>query len=337
MLLIVLVSVSIVTALLARAVPRWDTALAWVTGATLAACAGLSTQGFDYQEYVTIIENTRQMAGQPLALQLVAAKDPIFLLIIRLAGAITDDLQLVFIIVAILAVGTKVLATAALPGRRTMYLSLYAVFIAPGLEFAAIRAALALGLVMVAYLVARRVAWRAWWVALGLASHLSVLFIVAGRLWPRWRRQMLAGLLVAGPLGLPWVMSFAADDARYFQYLSNTGTPLALVLPVSTLVTLMLLARSARGHLPAQHVVFSEDGLAATRFVVVTSVLLALPIVTASTRVMELAWVFMLAQMLARDLQLRGRLRMVQVASWCAMIGVFVLSNLTRGGWAILL
>src|ERR1700761_8506321 len=112
-----LVTVSAIAALLARLAPRWDAPLAWIVGAALAACAGLSTQGFDYDEYVTIIETTRQLSDQGIALQLVSAKDPIFLLIIDLAGAVTSDVQLVFVIVAALAVSTKVIASAALPGR----------------------------------------------------------------------------------------------------------------------------------------------------------------------------------------------------------------------------
>ena len=337
MILLLVVLASLVAALLARLAPRWDAPLAWVVGAVLAACAGLYTQGFDHEEYILNIEATRQLADQTIALQLVAAKDPIFLFIIDLAGALTDNVQLVFVIVAVLAVSTKVLATAALPGKRTQFMAIYTVFIAPGLEFAAIRAGLAVGLAMLAYMVARRLRWRVLWISLGLASHLSVLFVVVGWIWSRWWRHLLFGVIILGPVVVPAILSFAGDDVRYAQYLDNPGTPLAFVTPVATLLSLMLLSRSARSRQPLQHVVLSKDALTATYFSVATSVILTLVVVTAATRVMELSWVFILAQMLARDQLIQRRVEAFQAASWFTFIGVLALSNVLRGTWTVLL
>jgi len=337
MVLALLVTVCVIAALIARLAPRWDTGTAWLVGAVLAGCAGLYTGGFDHEDYVLIIETTRQLADQSIALQLVAAKDPIFLFIIELAGAITDDVQLVFLIVAVLAVSTKVIATAALPGKRTLFMALYAIFIAPGLEFAAIRGGLAVGLVMMGYMVTRSVRWRALWIALGLASHLSVLFVVAGRVWPRWWRGMLLGLLLLGPVVIPVLYAFVGDDVRYLQYLDNAGTPLGFIMPATTLSALLLLSRSVQGRLPAHHVVLSKDGLTASYFVVAVSLILVLPVVTAATRVMELAWVFILAQLLVRDQLIHRRVQALQAASWCSMIGVLSLSNVLRDTWTILL
>ncbi len=337
MVLLLIVTVSIVAALLARLAPRWDAPLAWLVGAVLAACAGLYTQGFDHEEYILIIETTRQLADQTIALQLVAAKDPIFFFIIDLAGALSDNVQLVFVIVAVLAVATKVLATAALPGKRTQFMAIYAVFIAPGLEFAAIRGGLAAGFVMLGYMFARQVRWRVLWISLGLASHLSVLFVVLGRLWPRWWRHILLGVIILGPVVVPAVLAFAGDDGRYFQYLDNSGTPLAFVMPVTTLVSLLLLSRSARSRQPLQHAFLTRDALMASYFVVATSLILTLPIVTAAGRIMELGWVFILAQLLARDQLVKRRVEAYQAASWFALIGVLSLSNVLRNTWTILL
>ncbi len=337
MILPLIFTVSAIAVPLARAAPRWDTALAWAVGAVLAACAGLFTQGFDHDEYVTIIETTRQLSGQSLALRLVSAKDPVFLFLIDSTGLLTDDVQLVFLVVAILAVSTKVLATAVVPMRRTQFMAMYALFISPGLEFAAIRAGLAIGLVMVAYLVASRVRWRVLWVSLGLASHLSVVLIVAGRIWPRWWRVMLVGVVVVVPVAVPAIMSFASEDVRYFQYLDNPGTPMAFLMPGTTAIAMALLMRSMRGRMPDLHPLLSRDSLLATAFVVAVSLLLTLPIVTAATRVMELAWVFMLMQMLARDRLIHRHVLAFQAGSWCALIGVLTLSNLLRETWMILL
>jgi len=337
MVLMLLVTVSFAAALLARVAPRWDRPLAWLVGVVLAACAGLFTQGFDHDEYVAIIDATRQLSDQGIALRLVAAKDPVFLFIIDLAGLVTDNAQFVFMIVAALAVSAKVLATAALPRQRTLFMALYAVFLAPGLEFAAIRAGLAIGFVMLGYTAATRVRWRAVWISLGLASHMSVLLVVAGRIWRRRWRAMLGGAIILVPLAGAALISFVQDDGRYVQYLNDRGTPLAFALPVATLVSLLLLSWSARGRWPPQHAILSKDGLAATYFIVLASLILTLPVVTVATRVMELAWVFMLMQVVARDRLIQGRVKAIQAASWCTMIGVLSLSNALRGLWTVLL
>ncbi len=334
----ILIPVSVLAALLARLMPRWDAHLAWLVGVVLAACAGLSTLGGDYDEYVTIIENTRGLADQSIALQLLAAKDPVFLLIIDLAGALADSVQLVFVIVAALAVASKVIATAALPGKRTQFMAIYAVFIAPGLEFTAIRAGLAVGMIMLAYMVATRVRWRALWVPLGLAAHLSMLFIVVGRLWYRWWRQMLFCLLILGPVAISALGGLVTEDVRYTQYLDNRGTPLAFIMPGMTLLSLLLLSRSVKGCALPQNGVLSKDGLTASYAVMAMSLILTLPIVTAGIRVMELAWVVILPQLLARDRLIRHhRIQVYQTASWCMMIAVLLLANILRGTWKVLL
>jgi len=337
MILLILLTASLVAALLARLAPSRDAPLAWLVGIVLAACAGLFTQGFDHDDYVAIIETTRALSDQGIALRLFAAKDPIFLAVIDLAGLVTDNVQFVFVIMVALSVTAKVLASAALPGKRTQFMALYAVLLAPGLEFAAIRAGLAIGLIMLGYMAVRRVRWRALWISLGLASHMSVLIVVVGRLWPRWWRAMLVGLLVLAPIVSPALVAFVGDDVRYLQYLDDRGRPLAFALPIATLATLMLLSRSVRGRLPVQHPVLSKDGLVASYFVVVTALLLTLPVVTVATRVMELAWVIMLMQLLARDRLTHGPVRTWQAASWCTMVGLLSLSNGLRGLWVVLL
>jgi hypothetical protein len=337
MVLALLVSISIIAALLARLAPRWDAALAWLIGAVMAGCAGLYTGGFDREEYVLIIENTRQLADQDLALRLFAAKDPLFLFIIEASGALSDDTQLVFLIVAVLAAMTKVIATSVIPGRRALFMALYAIFIAPGLEFAAIRAGLAMGLTMLGYLAIRRWPWKVWWVALGLASHMSVIFVSAGRIWARHWRATLVGLLVLATLFSPLLLALLQDDARYSHYLDNRGTLFALGMPVVTLLCLLLLSRSLNGRAPARHLLLTEDWLRTTYFMVGASLLLAIPVVTASTRVMELGWVLLLLQMIARDGEVRAKAQALRVASWCTLIALLSLANLVRSTWAILI
>lgn len=338
MVLALLVSASIIAALLAKLLPRWDAAFAWLVGALVAGCASIYSEGFDREEYVLIIENTRRLADQDLSLRLLAAKDPLFFFIIEVAGALTEDIQLVFWIVSVLAAMTKVLATSVIPGRRTIFMALYAIFISPGLEFAAIRAGLAIGLTVLGYLAIRSWPWRAWWVALGLASHLSVIFVTVGRILAHHWSATLIGLAIFIPVMGPLLLTVAQDDPRYFHYLDNRGTPFALGLPVATLFCLLLLSRSLKGERrPRQHPVLTDDWLRTSYFVVGISMVLAIPIVTAATRVLELGWMLLLLQMVARDSLVQRRAQAFRVASWCTLIALMSLANLVRGTWLILI
>jgi hypothetical protein len=148
---------------------------------------------------------------------------------------------------------------------------------------------------------------------------------------------MVLGLLVLVPIVTPTALAFVGDDPRYFHYLDDRGTPLAFFLPGATLLSMLMLSRSMKGRLPRQHLLLTKDGLTASYFVVMMSLLLTVPVVTAATRVMELAWVFILMQLIARDQLMVGRLKVFQAASWCTMIAVLSTSNILRGTWAILL
>ena len=337
MILVLLVSVSIIAALLAKLAPRWDAMLALLVGTVLAGSAGLYTDGFDHEEYVLMIENTRQLADQDLALRLFAAKDPLFLLIIEVAGTLTEDSQLVFLIVAILACLTKVLATSVIPGRRTQFMALYAIFIAPGIEFAAIRTGMAIGLTMLGYLAIRRSPWKAWWVALGLASHMSLIVVTAGQIWARHWRATLIAFLILVPFISSALFANIKDDPRYNFYLNNSGTPFALGLPLATLFCLLLLSRSLKRKQLVYHPMLTGNWLRTTYFMVAISLVLTFPVVTAATRILELSWVLLLMQMIARDKRVRYKKQTVRIASWCILIGVFSLANIFRGTWAILI
>lgn len=337
MTLVLLVSVSIIAAFLAKLAPRWDAILAWIVGTVLAFCAGTYTDGFDREEYILMIENTRQLADQDLALRLFAAKDPLFLLIIQVAGTLTEDSQLVFLIVAIFASLTKVLATSAIPGKRTQFMALYTIFIAPGLEFAAIRAGIAIGLTMLGYLVLKKLNWKILCLALGLASHMSMLVITAGQIWARHWRVSLIVLVTILPFINSIIIPLIQDDPRYNFYLDNSGTPFALGLPVATLFCLLLLSQSLKNQELVRHPMLTANWIRTTYFMVGISLLLTFPIVTAATRILELAWVLLLIQMITRDKQVLYRVHTLKIASWCVLIIVLSFANIIRGTWAILI
>lgn len=303
----------------------------------LAICAGLYTEGFDHEQYVLMIENTILLTDQDILVQLYAAKDPLFLLIIKLTVAFTDNIQLVFLIVATIASVTKVLATSAIKGRRTLFMALYVIFISPGLEFAAIRAGLAVGLTMLGYFAVQRLPWKILWVIFGVLSHISVLIITAGRIWvSRWYTMVIGTVLIVPAiiLFLPFLIE---EDERYSQYLANGGTLLAFALPVVTLLCMLLLTLSLKSKQTVQHPALTQNWLLTSFFILGSVFVLTIPVVTVATRLMELGWVLFLFQIVAKDSQVDKKSVGVRVFLLAAMISLLSVANLLRGTWAVLI
>lgn len=330
--LFALVLLAAASALLVYMVPRLDRPLAWALGSALALMAGFRTGGFDYEEYLLNIDGVRAAAGADWATRLFFAKDPLFLFIVELAGAFTENPRPVFVAVAAISVFTKVAATAAIPRSRTFFLAAYTVFLAPGLEFAAIRAGMAIGLLMLALCAVSR--WRSGWAALAVLGHYSVAVAWMGRLLSTHRWITTVALALALPLIIPLLAAFAQDDPRYATYFENPGTLAALALPVLTLGALAGL-RAARGSLNQRPRIVSDEAMMATAICVAAALVLALPFVTVSYRIMEIAWALMLAQWLALG-ALRSRHLLVRTTSGGLLLMALTLTNVLGDKWAIL-
>jgi len=319
-------------ALLVYMVPRFDRPIAWALGAALALLAGFRTGGFDYEEYLLNIESVQAAAGEDWTTRLFFAKDPLFLFIIELAATFTENPRPVFLAVAVISVFTKVAATAAIPRRRTYFLAVYTVFLAPGLEFAAIRAGMAIGFLMLALCAVSR--WRSGWAVMAILGHYSVAMAWMGRLLSTHRLITTLILALALPLALPLFHAFGQDDPRYSTYFENPGTLAALALPVLTLVALTGL-RAVRSSLDRPDRLVSDEAMMASMVCVATALVLALPFVAVAYRIMEIAWALMLAQWLALGV-LRDRRLLARTVSGGVLLTALTLHNLLGEKWMIL-
>lgn len=332
--LIALIIFAIFSTILARIFPKRDATLAWLLGIILAYLAGTRTGGADYDEYVTLINYVRFLGDENIFLRIAAAKDPIFLLFIDLATWISKGPEAVFLLVAVASVASKVYATTILRGRRTFFITTYAIFLAPGLEFAAIRAGLAVGLVMLAIVTLRK--WRIFWFLLGVASHLSVLVISFGRLL---RSGIGSPIVVIFGIILvtPYLMSLGRQDPRFNAYFENPGTFNALIPPILTLAALLILGRANRNRTNTNSIV-TQDLFAASLACVLVSIALALPSVTVSFRTLEIAWVLILFEMVVRNIG--GRKPQIRVelnVAWGMMLVIWSASNILRNTWQAML
>jgi hypothetical protein len=330
--LFALLMLAITASLVACMVPRLDRLLAWALGVGLTLLAGFRTGGFDYEEYLQIIDIVQAAAEEDWPTRLFFAKDPLFLLIIEAAASFTQHPRPVFLAVAAISVFTKVAATAAIPRRRTLFLAAYSVFLAPGLEFAAIRAGMAIGLLMLALSAVSR--WRASWAVLAVLGHYSVAIAWMGRLLSthRWMTTMV--LALALPLIVPVLAGFGQDDPRYAAYFQNPGTLMALLLPSLTLAANLGL-RAARRAAPVPSPLAADAAMTASLLCAALALLFALPFVTVAYRIMEIAWVLMLAQWLALAAP-RSRGLVLRLACGGMLLAVLALTNVLRDTWTIL-
>lgn len=333
--ILVLACISIVAVLLAAVQPRWDGRLAWMLGGVLMYFAASRIAGYDHVEYVDIIEGTRALVDADIRVRIAAAKDPLFLLIIDFTGWFSDDPRLVFALVALVGVSSKVIASAALRGRRTAFLAAYAVFLSPGLEFAAIRTGLAVGLILLSIVSVWR--WRHAWMVLGLASHMSTIVVPMGQFFATHRRTGLLVAALAVPVALPVLLQFASEDPRFINYFDNRGSIFAFIWPALTLLAWvparrLVLTRARR------HPLLAPAAIGSTSFSIGLALLLTLPMVQVSFRILELAWVLMLGQMIAlSSIDASSRRTPNAYVSWAALFTILSLVNVVRGTWSAML
>jgi hypothetical protein len=330
--LLALLLVAATSALLVFLVPRLDRAVVWALGTAVTLLAGFRTGGFDFEEYLLNIEAIRAADEADWTTRLFFAKDPLFLFIVEVVGRFSDDTRPVFLAVAAVSVLTKVAATAAIPRRRTYFLAAYAVFLAPGLEFAAIRTGMAIGLLMLALCAVSR--WRSGWAVLAVLGHYSVAMAWMGRLLSTHRWIMSVLLLLALPFALPLLAALGQGDPRYATYFDNPGTLAALALPMMTTLALAGLS-AARSSLQRPARLVSDEAMMASAVCVVGALLLALPLVTISYRIMEIAWALLLAQWLALSV-LRSRRLAVRNLSGAMLLAALALTNVLGDKWAVL-
>lgn len=284
---------AMVAVLIAKVLPALDTLCAWLLAGFVVYLAATRNGGFDYIEYAIIIDSVRALKGESLFSQIIAAKDPFFAIIIYLAEWFSPRIEVVFFLTAAISMATKVYATTFLHQNRTLFIALYSIFIAPGFEFAAIRAGLGVGFVMISIASINR--YRIIWVLIAILNHLSLAIILPARfLQPGFTKRnflLLCGTALIVLTTLDFIQR--VEILSYRITVNNYGTFRAFSLPIVTIINLIFLEVINRSPLA---VVDRRSSEAFTMSLVCTviSLLLALPAVTYSYRILEVGWVFMI-------------------------------------------
>lgn len=316
--------------------PAYDGISAGAIAIILALYSGLRQGGFDYDEYLLLIDIVRMGPEQSLLESLLISKEPLFGIVVHLVGLVSENPVFVFLTLGVLAAGTKLIYAFSMRRDTAVFLGLYAIFLAPGLEFAAIRAGVALGFLALATQNPLPKAWRILSFVLASVSHVSVvpggLFIsLTARI--NWRNILVFALTITLATFLIFSSSAPTVFERAADYENNRGTAFALVLPATTIAIFLFSVGLGR----LRKVVGAEP-MAGASFIVAMGFAFmglgaALPIVTASTRFLEIAWFFGLS-FFVRVIRFRSSPRLW--VGFVLFLALLAVGNLERSTWKVL-
>lgn len=235
MVLCILIAAFVISALIAGRHPIFDRYLAIMITLLLVFLSATFEKSFDRENYVNTIEWGRSLREENIFIQLQVAKDPMFLAVDYIAEWISDDYIWVFVIFAFLSLLPKLLFAEIFTGYSSLVISSYALFMAPTLEFAAIRAAAALGMLALFL----RLTWgpsKFLFILLAVFAHISSVLPVTTILIRRILLKLTPPFIViVSALTVLLVSKYMGNLSRSEDYLENQGTVLALSFPLSTM------------------------------------------------------------------------------------------------------
>lgn len=279
--------------------PESDRRLSILSGLVLVCGAGLRTGGFDYDNYLRIIGAVHDSGGKSLLIQVFLAKDPLMLAVIDGCDLFSDSTRPVFVAMAVLAVVPKLIGAQKLSGRATVFMSLYSIFFAPALEFAAIRASVALGLLMLLLAFEARLIWKIVLSITSVFAHVSALPMLVALRGTRFMSRPVIAIL---PL-ICAVLSFEASGLlwlfpRSVGYQNNVGTLLAY-LPAALSYVIYLISNVTAGKaMPGGR--FSDRANMAAAVGIGCGLGLSPASVTIAYRFMDMGWMFLVAVLIIR-------------------------------------
>lgn len=273
--------------------------LALIGSIFLAYLSGWREVGIDRDNYFEMYRGV--ITSEEWAIKLWYAKDVMFLLIATVSNYFSEDAKWAFFIICLFSVVTKYLAIRRIAPRYTLgFILMYAVFLSPGLEFAAMRGALAIGFLMLALSYRNKKLPCVLFSLLAMASHISsllALVFVLGRVNELLTKHKVGYVVIA--IGISLLGTILLELFTYgADYENNQGTVFAYSEPLATLFIAILLFYRA-DKICIQR---SDDSvyqfIASSRPVVYGLIAIAFGIsavvVTAATRYLEISWCLML-------------------------------------------
>lgn len=265
--------------------------------------------------------------------KLFYAKDLSYLALTFVSANINDDPKTSFLLICTIALLTKFFAIKkVIPNRVFAYIFLYGFFLAPGLEFAAMRSGLAVGFLLLMIAHANQAKWRLVFGALSAISHISFLPIVfvaqprTLRILSRWPILYFAISVALAASSQSMIKLFP----HWIYYEDAEATIFSLINPALTAITAFLIFKFSsppNSELPYQTYFFYCARIIVW-FLISLAFGMALTVPAASTRFLEMAWCLMLPSVLLQ--------RRVKIIGKFGILLFFILLihiNILRSTW----
>jgi hypothetical protein len=271
-----------------------------LTGAVaLAVLSGWRDVGIDRANYVAMYHSI--ISSLDIQQKLLSAKDLTFLLLSTLANYFNEEPKLVFLFVCTLSIAAKYFAVKQIAPRCLLsFVLMYAVFLSPGLDFAAMRGSLAIGFLMLAVAYGHKLTTFVIFSFLTVSSHLPLLPAVLLAYRPL---NKLLGRYIVGYVAIAVTTALIATSLitmlpRGADYEHNQGTIFAYSVPLVTfIITQFVFFR-------VENVIFTQRMDPVFQFLTLSKPIiygliaiafgLSDTVVTASTRYLEITWCFLL-------------------------------------------
>lgn len=274
-------------------------ALALLVVFILAFFSGWRDVGIDRENYLLMYAGV--VSSDDFLEKFFFAKDAVFLLLSILASYFSEDAELAFLLICLTSIAAKYFAVKRIAPRYLLvFLVMYAVFLSPGLEFAAMRGGLAIGFFMLAMAYSERLFPFVVFSLLTVASHMTLLPAVL--LAYRPVSELLARHKIVYVAIAVATLSVAASLIALFphgaDYEDNQGTILSYALPMVTLIISQLVFYRFKRVGSGQRLDPVLQFLTISKPVIYGLIAIAFgisgTIVTASTRYLEIAWCLLL-------------------------------------------
>jgi hypothetical protein len=267
----------------------------------------------------------------------IYAKDAVLYILFLLAKNFYNEPMVVFTTIIFIGLLAKYYAVAIiLPNHIYSFFLIYLIFLSPALEFAAIRAGMAIGFLMLAVAYQNKQLKFLLLSMLAIASHMTIVIpiILAFRPINRIYQKNLiivSSFIIITIIGIGefWLDLFPQG----MGYVDNSGSLMALALPTVTLIITILIYKDF------DRLLFSNNNILVYEYLnsikpiiyglIATSVGVLPLSVIATTRFLEVSWVLLLLPMLVLFLKsyinLLGAILLLLYLTWL---------NMTRATWA---
>jgi hypothetical protein len=312
--------------------PTYDTYWALLLAIALSIICGSRDGGFDYEEYKLAFDAIHLWSEAEWSGVLLVAKDPGVVAIVNIAYWFSDTYFSAFFLMAVSGFVPKTVVSFMLPKFKTLFLALYALFLSPGLEFAAIRSAVGIGFLGLAVLSLCAFRYRAALFMISVGFHISLLpgfLLLIKRFWRIassnfWFSPLIAILITLAGVGLIKELF----ESRNLE----PGTLFAPFFPVITLGALFLFSR--------QKFVFNNTvesdryraSIASATLFSSMAMIMAIPVAVASIRLLEVSFFFGVFSMIIAIA--RNKLSGLSIMALVFMVLILILINISRMTWA---